>query len=155
MTFGFARLLGAIGGGLIGGLALLTASSGPGLAASPDQAPAVPPNLSRVWFLHQLLPGTDTYAPMLYANGTPIAIIPQGTTYYHDLTPGTYTFTVENCIPGTYGSQTLPLSPGNQIVLQVQDNDFAAYCGAVFDLTMPAAEAIGWLFRPLAYLGPR
>ena len=126
-----------------------------GIAASPDQAPAPDPSSARVWFLRELVPGSAMHAPMVYANGGPLALAAEGTAFYHDFAPGNYVFTVENCSPAPQASQMLPLSPGNQFALQVQSNDDAAWCGPMFDLTVPPAEILGYLFSRVSYRGPR
>jgi hypothetical protein len=48
------------------------------LAATPDQAPPLTASQSRVWFLRELLPGTSYHPPMVYVNGTPIAVSAEG-----------------------------------------------------------------------------
>jgi hypothetical protein len=102
---------------------LALSATGPSWAASPDQAPPVPPGLGRIWFLRMLIPGTSFDAPMIYANGAPVAISSQGSVFYRDFVPGNYVLNVENCIPEANTSFTLTLSPGNQFALQVQQND--------------------------------
>ena len=127
-------------------------------AATPDQAPPVAPSQTRVWFLRQLLPGTPMYAPMIYANGAPVAISSQGTAFYRDFAPGTYEFSVENCLPMPQTSQTLPLSPGDQIALQVQSNENGVPdCepSEIYYISLAPAEQLSDLFAPLAYLGSK
>ena len=68
-------------------------------AAAPDtgQVAAQSSGTARVWFLRPA--GSNSYAygaaPMIYANGTPVADIPANTGFYRDFAPGTYRFTVQ------------------------------------------------------------
>jgi len=87
-----------------------------GLAATTEQAPPLAPGQSRVWFMRQLLPGSNFHAPMVYVNGAPITRSAQGTAFFRDFTPGQYAFTVENCLPQTGSAQNLTLQPGGQYV---------------------------------------
>jgi hypothetical protein len=128
------------------------------LAATPDQAPSVAPGQARVWFLRQLSPGTSMDAPMIYANGTPITVSQQGTVFYRDFDPGTYIFSVQNCLqtPGT--DQTLTLGAGNEFALEVQSGDIGPTdCtpSQISYLRPPSGDMLGELFRPLIYLGPK
>jgi hypothetical protein len=148
------RVRGAIGALLVGCLILLAGVACPSLAATPDQAPPVAPGQARMWFLRQLSPGTDMTAPMIYANGAPLAGSSQGTAFYRDFAPGTYAFTVEDCRPGAQTSLTLALDPGNEFALQLQQNDYGSMdCGPTFYLSAPAPEMLSDLFAPLRYLG--
>ena len=151
---GWARR--AVGTLFIGYVVVLAGTIGPSLAATPDQAPPVAPGQARVWFLRQLSPGTDMTAPMIYANGTPLAISSQGTTFYRDFAPGSYVFSIQDCRPGAQAALTLSLGPGNQFVLQLQQNDFGPMdCGPTFYFSAPAPEMLSSLFTPLRYLGQR
>jgi hypothetical protein len=148
------RVRGAIGALLVGCLIVLAGVVSPSLAATPDQAPPVAPGQARIWFLRQLSPGTDMTAPMIYANGAPLAGISQGTVFYRDFAPGTYAFSVEDCRPGAQTSLTLSLDPGNEFALQLQQNDYGPLdCGPTFHLNVPAPEMLSDLFGPLRYLG--
>jgi hypothetical protein len=148
------RVRDAFGGLLVGCLIVFAGVVSPSLAATPDQAPPVAPGQARIWFLRQLSPGTDMTAPMIYANGAPLAGISQGTVFYRDFAPGTYAFTVEDCRPGAQTSLTLSLDPGNEFALQLQQNDYGPLdCGPTFYLNAPAAEMLSDLFGPLRYLG--
>jgi hypothetical protein len=100
---------------------------GGGLAATPEQAPPLAPGQSRVWFIRQLLPGTNYHAPMVYVNGTPIARSAQGTAFFRDFAPGPYAFSVENCLPQTGSGQNLTLQPGGQYAIEVQQDDNGAW----------------------------
>jgi len=131
---------------------------GMALAASPDQAPPVPSGQARVWFLRELVPGTAMHAPMIYANGEPLAIIPQGVTFYRDLAPGTYSFAIQSCLPSEQTTMTLPLGPGSEFALQVQASVYGGFnceSGENMYLTPAPADQLGILFAPLAYLGAR
>jgi hypothetical protein len=109
-----------------------------------------------MWFLRQLSPGTDMMAPMVYANGAPLAISSQGTVFYRDFAPGNYVFSVQECRPGAETSVTLSLAPGNQFALQLQQDDQGPLdCGPTFSLSAPAPEMLSTLFAPLLYLGQK
>jgi hypothetical protein len=128
----------------------------PSSAAQPDQAPPIPAGLGRLWFLRSLDPGSAMNSPMLYANGTPIAISPQGTAFYHDFPPVTYVIAVENCQPGSQRTLTVPLDAGNDFALQVQQDSFGPLdCGPTFYLSVPSAEIVSSVFAPLENLGQR
>jgi hypothetical protein len=134
---------------------LFAGGAGPVLAASADQAPQVDSSQARVWFLRQLNPGGAMHAPMIFANGAPIAISSEGTAFYRDFAPGNYAFTVENC-NGPGRPMTLPLGPGNQFALQVRSDDMSmTECAVNYYLSVPSADMLSMLFAPLAYLGQR
>jgi hypothetical protein len=128
------------------------------LAATPDQAPPLAPGQSRVWFLRQLLPGTQFHPPTIYVNGTPIAASAQGTAFYRDFAPGQYNFSVENCLPQAGSSQTLNLRPNTQFALEVQQDDNGAW-----DCTPPQVSYlrqvqpayVPYLFSQVSYDGAR
>jgi hypothetical protein len=141
-------------------LVLMVLAGGPDLAvaASPDQAPPVPAGLGRIWFLRVLVPGTAMHAPMIYANGTPVAIIPQGTVFYRDFTPGNYVFSVENCLPEPNTSFALMLNAGNQFALQVQQDDEGAWdCepSQISYISPIAPDMLSYLFNRVRYYGAR
>jgi hypothetical protein len=93
---------------------------------------------------------------MLYANGTQITIISQGTVFFRNFAPGTYTFAVDNCQPDSQRSLTIPLAAGNEFALQVRQDDFGPLnCGPTFYLSVPMADNLTSLFAPLEYLGQR
>jgi hypothetical protein len=127
------------------------------LAATPEQAPAIPAGQSRVWFLRQLLPGEAFHAPMIYVNGSPITSIGEGTAFYRDFAPGQYAFTVENCLsqPGT--GQTMTLRPGAQYAIEVTQDDNGAWDCVPPQISylrqVPPQQAL-YLLAPLSYLGP-
>jgi hypothetical protein len=134
-------------------LCSLTLAIGPISAASPDQAPPVPPGMARVWFLQELVPGSSFYAPMLYVNGTKIAISPEGSAFYRDYTPGTYVFSIESCGPGPQPSQQLTVGANQQFALQVQNDDTALSDCLVYYFTQVPPQFISGTFAPLRYLG--
>ena len=73
------------------------------MAAFQDvQVPAPSPGAARVWFLRPAGANSNALgaAPMIYANGTPVADIPANAAFYRDFAPGTYRFTVQ-----PYGSR--------------------------------------------------
>jgi hypothetical protein len=87
------------------------------------QIPAIEPGTARVWFVR----GSDSptgyvqaAAPMVYANGSPVASLPTQTSFFRDYPPGTYRFTVEPYGLPTAQAETLRLAPGTQTYLQVQ-----------------------------------
>jgi hypothetical protein len=131
---------------------------GPGLAASPDEAPIANPGVARVWFLNQLIPGTAMHAPMIYVNGMPISISPEGTVFYRDFAPGRYTFGIENCLPEPGSSQTLTLRPHTQVAMQVLTDQNGAWdCepSQISYLRELAPQEVPMEFAPLTYLGPK
>lgn len=147
-----------IAAALAGGPIVLAGIAGMAVAASPDQAPPVPSGQARVWFLRELVPGTAMHAPMIYANGEPLAIIPQGVTFYRDLAPGTYSFAIQSCLPSEQTTMTLPLGPGSEFALQAQASDYGGFnCESGENIYLAAAPAdqLGMLFAPLAYLGAK
>jgi hypothetical protein len=105
-------------------------------AASEAQIPAIKPGTARVWFLRPSSPpngNIEESAPMIFANGAPVADIPAGADFFHDFPPGTYGFTVRwmygsarcdgRCVQ-PYGlmpgqPDTVQLAAGTQTYLQV------------------------------------
>jgi hypothetical protein len=147
----------AVGAALLWFLVALAGGSGPALAATPDQAPPLPANQARVWFLRQLLPGTAFHPPLVYVNGSPIAVVGEGTVFYRDFAPGKYVFSVENCLPEKGTSQTMTLTPDMQVALLVNSDENGAW-----DCSPPQISYLQWLqpdqvpylFAPLTYMGP-
>lgn len=144
----------AIGSALVLCLVML---SGSALAATPEQAPPVPPGQSRVWFLRQLLPGSIVTPPMVYVNGVPIARSAQGTAFYRDFTPGQYAFTVENCVPQTnVTGQSMNLQPNRQYAIEVQQDDnpsWDCFPAQVSYLRQLQPQQVPYYFAPLTYMG--
>ena len=130
---------------------------GGGLAATPQQAPPLAPGQSRVWFMRQLLPGSQFHSPMVYVNGAPIARSSQGTAFFRDFTPGQYAFTVENCLPQTGSGQNLTLQPGGQYAIEVQQDDNGAWACTppqVSYLRQVSGQQALYLLSGLTFLGP-
>lgn len=93
-------------------------------AVSPAQVPPLPSGMARVWFFRPSLTpqfgAVTAFAPLIYANGAPVAAIAPGTTFYRDFPPGTYRFTVQPLGLPTAQATTLQLAPGTQDYLQVE-----------------------------------
>src|SRR5258708_5067246 len=143
---------------VIGGFVAWATAAIPTSAATPDQAPPLTLGQSRVWFLRQLLPGENFHPPMIYVNGGPIAASAEGTAFYHDLVPGQYAFTIENCLPQAATGQIMTLQPNSQYALQVvQDDNGAWNCNPpqVSYLRQVQPAQVPYLFSQLTYLGPR
>ena len=102
-------------------LALIAcAQTGP--TVSQAQVPPGKPGMARVWFLRGSIspnPAVQGFAPMIYANGAPVATIPQGTGFYRDFAPGTYQFTVQPFGLPTAQATTVQLAAGTQTYLNV------------------------------------
>ena len=136
----------------------VVAFAGPALAATPDQAPPIPPGQSRVWFLRQLIPGTSFHPPMIYVNNMPIAISAQGSVFYRDFAPGQYAFTVENCLPQAGTGQTMTLRPNAQYAIEVTQDDNGAWACVppqVSYLRQVPPPQVLYLFAPLTYIGAK
>ena len=124
--------------------------------ASPEQAPPLAPGMARVWFLQELVPGSSFYAPMIYANGAQLAISPEGSAFYRDYAPGTYLFSVENCVPEPQTSQQLTIGPNQQFALQVQTDDTAvSFDCNVYYLSQVMPQNVPMVFARLNYLGQK
>jgi hypothetical protein len=134
-------------------LLALVAGADPVSAASPEQAPPLAAGMARVWFLHDLVPGSTFFAPMISVNGTNIAISPEGSAFYRDYAPGTYVFSVQNCVSEPQTSQTLTVGPGQQFALHVQTDDDVAYDCILYYLSQVEPRMVSVVFRPLRYLG--
>jgi hypothetical protein len=105
------------------GLIALPASTPVALAAFQDAHVAAPnPGMARVWFLRPA--GANSYAlgaaPMIYANGIPVADIPANAAFYRDFAPGAYRLTVQPYGSPNKKADTVPLAPGTQTYLEVQ-----------------------------------
>ena len=132
------------------------------VGTSQPQVPPVGPGVARVWFFRQAdPPGGSVYAsdPIIYANGAPIAGIPQGTAFFHDFQPGKYRFTVQPFGTPTNQHDTLQLAPGSQGYVQIQweANWEAGHTGggASFTVTTSSQE-VGQQYLPtLTNLGQR
>jgi hypothetical protein len=141
------------------GLLALGIGMGPASAATPEQAPPLAAGAARVWFLRQLLPGTAMHAPMIYVDGAPIAESAEGTAFYRDFAPGTYRFSVENCLPEPGTSQTLTLRPNTQLALEVtsDENGPGFYCtpSQISYLRPAQPQMLPYEFARLTYLGAK
>ena len=112
--------------------------------------------MARVWFLQELVPGSSFYAPMIYANGAQLAISPEGSAFYRDYAPGTYLFSVENCVPEPQTSQQLTIGPNQQFALQVQTDDTAvSFDCNVYYLSQVMPQNVPMVFARLNYLGQK
>jgi len=101
---------------------------------------------------------------MIYANGAPVATIPQGSGFYRDFAPGAYQFTVQPFGLPTAQATTVQLAAGTENYLNVDwvaswtqgyppaSWNFAPNTFAI--LTMAPQVAQGYL-PTLAYLGER
>jgi hypothetical protein len=141
---------------MIVGLAMLGFLA-PAVAATPEQAPSLAPGQSRVWFVRQLLPGTNFHPPMVYVNGAPIARSAEGTAFFRDFAPGQYAFTVENCLPQAGTAQNMTLEPGIQYAIEVQQDDNGAWACTppqVSYLRQVQPNQALYLLAPATYLGP-
>jgi hypothetical protein len=156
--------------GMLVGLCLgVLSSCAPQTASTISQAqvPPIKPGTARVWFLRgSITPigAVQAFAPMIYANGAPVANIPLGAGFYRDFPPGTYEFTVEPFGLPTPQASIVQLAAGTQTYLQV---DWVAswtqgYPPASWSfapntfgiLTMPPQVAQAYL-PTLEYLGER
>jgi len=135
------------------GLLTLLAGSNATFGASPNQAPPLAAGMARVWFLHDLVPGSNFFAPMISANGANVAISPEGSAFYRDYAPGNYLFSVENCVSQPQTSQQLALAPHQEIALHVQTNNDVAFDCIVYYLTQVMPQMVPVVFAPLRYLG--
>ncbi len=128
---------------LLGLLLIALAGCAPKAVGIPAGAnlPAIEPGMARVWFVRASnLPRGDVQAaaPMIFANGAPVATIPVQTGFFHDFQPGTYRFTVEPYGLPTAQAEIVPLAAGTQTYLQV-------LWAASWETGYPEA---GWGFGP-------
>ena len=136
--------------------------------AAQSQTPALVPGSARVWFLRESDPanGNDqAAAPMVFANGAPVARSSAGAVFYRDFAPGTYSLTVEpfGGLP-TGQADTIQLAAGTQSYLHVQwlsswevgypEADFSVDPNTFGILTI-APEVGRAYIPPLTYLGQR
>jgi hypothetical protein len=93
------------------------------IAAAASATPSMSSQATaRVWFLRptSYVSGGAAAAPMIYANGAPIAAMPAGSEFYRDLPAGSYRFTVQPYGLPTGQADTVRLAPGSQTYLEVQ-----------------------------------
>jgi hypothetical protein len=105
------------------GLGLVAlAGSIPAAMAADIQVPPPNPGTARVWFLRPAGANSNALgaAPMIYANGTPVADIPANAAFYRDFAPGAYRFTVQPYDSPNKKADTVQLAPGTQTYLEVQ-----------------------------------
>ena len=107
----------------LGLLAFAGCATPPGSTASQAQIAPLAPGMARVWFLRQQDPtpgNIEAAAPMIFANGAPIADSKEGTAFFHDFPPGPYKFKVQAYGTPAGESDRLQLAAGMQTYLQVQ-----------------------------------
>ena len=86
---------------------------------------------------------------MIYVNGAKVAISPEGSAFFRDYPPGTYVFSVENCVPERQTSQQLTIASGQQFALQVQTDDDVAFDCNVYYLSQVQPQNVPMTFAPL------
>jgi len=105
-------------------LAFLTGSTLAALAAPPAASHPEPgAETARVWFLRPssfVSREAAGAAPMIYANGSPVAALPANASFYRDFAPGSDNFTVDPYGLPTGANDTVQLAPGSQTYLEVQ-----------------------------------
>jgi hypothetical protein len=104
-------------------LALGSCTPQPTAATSQAPAPPADPSMARVWFFRQMDPpggNVEAATPIIYANGTPVADIKEGTAFFHDFPPGKYRFTVQPFGTPSREHDTLQLARGTQAYVQIQ-----------------------------------
>ncbi len=145
------------------GLVAITGSMPVATAASQNvQVPALNPAEARVWFLRPTGANSNAIgaAPMISANGTPVADIPANAGFYRDFAPGTYSFTVQPYGSSNDKADTVQLAPGTQTYLEVQwvptweEGYSTGGRRSFFVLNMSPQMAQAWL-PALNYLGER
>lgn len=147
---------------LLAALALIGSMPMASAVARGLQLAAVNPAAARVWFLRPSGSNSAAYgaSPMIYANGTPIGQIPENSSFYRDLPPGTYRFTVQPYGSPNHVGDTVQLAPGNQTYLEVQwvptweEGYSTGGQHSFFVLNMSPQIAQEWL-ASLTYLGQR
>jgi len=105
------------------GLVAITGSVPVAISAPQNaQVPALNGAEARVWFLRPSGANSNALgaAPMIYANGTPVADIPANAGFYRDFAPGTYSFTVQPYGSPNDKADAVQLAPGTQTYLEVQ-----------------------------------
>ena len=105
------------------GLAGLVGSMPASVAATPNAAVLAPgQGTARVWFLRPSSSASTDYgaAPVIYANGAPIGAISANSEFYRDVTPGSYSFSVQNYGLANHAADQVQLAPGSQTYLEIQ-----------------------------------
>jgi hypothetical protein len=147
----------------LGLLVLAGCAPQPSGSASLVSAPALQPDMARLWVLRQPgSPGGNVAAadPMVFANGAPLAQSAQGTVFFHDFQPGTYRLTVQ-----AYGTpanlvDTVQLAPGTEAYVQVQvvpnwEMGGSTAMGASFAVLTMSSQEAGPYLQDMKYLGQR
>jgi hypothetical protein len=86
---------------------------------SQAQIPPIAPGMARVWFLRDKDPQEARGAPIIYANGQPVARSEPGAASFRDMPPGNYRFTVQS-FGEPSGYKEVQLAPGSQTYLDIQ-----------------------------------
>ena len=142
-------------------LAVGARASGPSLLAAQPTIPQVTPGEARVWFIRQFEPAESLARPMIYANGTPVAVSEPGGGFYRDFAPGTYRFTVDSYVRDSDQSAALQLVVGTETDLEVQSNRAWASSGDhserdTFYVRIPSPYFLTKFYLPqITYLGAR
>ena len=128
-------------------------------AAQVAAVPPIPPGDARVWIMRVLEPGVAPHAPMVTADGAPMAISAQATMFYHDVPAGMHVFNVEQCDSGVASAQRLNLAPGQEVglpVTQIEDTaPFDCIPADVYYLSPVAPHLMPYYFAQLQNLGAR
>jgi hypothetical protein len=124
------------------------------------QIPPVPAGSARVWVVRQFQPGLGIqWSPMTYVNGAPLASAYAGTAFYRDLTPGTYTFTVDSCTRDFSQARTLDLAAGMQVDLEIQVlssiSSWGCFDPNTFYVRQITPQVAEYYFGQVRYAGPR
>jgi hypothetical protein len=140
-------------------LAVAAPALGPALAQTAAGVPPIPPGDARVWIMRVLEPGVAPHAPMVTADGAPMAISAQATMFYRDVPAGMHVFDVQQCDSGVASAQRLNLAPGQEVALQVtQIEDTAPFdCipADVYYLSYVTPRLMPYYFAQLQNLGAR
>jgi hypothetical protein len=128
------------------------------VAAAQPTIPQLRSGTARIWFIRQFEP--DSLAqPMIYANGTPVAASEPGGAFYHDFSPGVYTFTVDSYYEDLNQATTLQLTAGTQNYLEIQSlriSDGETWGRDAFYVRIPLPYFLTKYYLPqLTYLGAR
>lgn len=94
-------------------------TSGPPFAAALATLPPVPAGETRMFFYRQLQPYGLLAPTAVYLNGRRVGVSWIGTTFYRDVSPGTYHITVDS--QGAYPNQfkTIRVKPGDTVYVRV------------------------------------
>jgi len=113
-----------------------------------NAVPPLQPNMARVWMLRQRnveAPNAAAADPIVYINGASLGSMPQGIVFYHDISPGTYRFTVQAYGTPAHLGDTVTLGPretGFLVVQGVPNWEMGGVGGGSFDvMTMVPYDA--------------